>query len=191
MTPIEIKILFFKSVCPWLSSNQQNYIIHALYLLIPELFNLVHIMFSTIGKRLLSKAYWRSENFLTHSRLTLNQKKMRKASIQTNKQTTYWHFSPLHTWIPDNIEKIRMSKSNVKVVSCMNSLARTANLMKLCAHDVLICVGKSPGLWKILWAEEQYGWKLNTCIINFNILSCQFNYLPIWKLANYIWTIVV
>lgn len=55
----------------------------------------------------------------------------------------------------------------------MNSFARAANFMKLRAHDVLICAGKSPGLWKILREEEQYDWKLNTCTINFNIVSCQ------------------
>lgn len=161
MTPIEIKILFFKSVCPWLSSNQQNDIIHALYLWIPELFHLVHIMFSTIGKRLLSKAYWRSENFLTHSRLILNQKKKRKKK-QAYKQTTYWHFSPLHTWIPDNMEKIRMSEIKCQgsvlheLIGSYSQLDET--LCTWCAH---MCRKKSTIVENLMsrrtiWLETEY-----------------------------------
>lgn len=103
------------------------------------------------------KYYWKTfivksilafEKFQTHSITSLESEKNEK-SKHTNKQ-------PIDTSAPFThgfqtmVRKSECPKSNVKVVSCMNSLARTANLMKFCAHDVLICVGKSPGLWKIL-----------------------------------------
>lgn len=86
----------------------------------------------------------------------------KKWKKQAYKQTTYWHFSPLHTWIPDNGEKIRMPEIKCQGSVLHELIGSYSQLDEIlctwCAH---MCREKSRIVENLMsrrtiWLETEY-----------------------------------